>query len=949
MPAPEIIRQLVERFEENRDAYRSGRYNEAQLREEFLNPFFEALGWDLANKKNYAPDYREVVHEDSIDIEGKSKAPDYAFRIGRERKFFVEAKKPTVNIEYDIHPAYQLRRYAWNVHLPLSILTDFEEFAVYDCRNRPNHDDKASTGRTMFFNYKEYVEKWDEIAGIFSPEAIQKGSFEKYAIENRGKKGTTEVDDAFLEDIENWRKLLALNIALRNPQVADDRELNFAVQMTIDRIIFLRICEDKGIELEEQLLTASRKPDIYTELMRLFQNADRKYNSGLFHFKAETKGDSGIDTITPALAIDDKTLKEIIKSIYFPCPYIFKEIPVEILGQVYEQFLGKVIHLTAGHQARVEEKPEVRKAGGVYYTPSYIVDYIVQNTVGKLLEGKTPAEAANLKIVDPACGSGSFLLGVFQCLIDWHEDWYIKHNAEKWTKGKNPALVATGSGGWKLTTSEKKKILLNNIHGVDIDAQAVEVTKLSLLLKVLEEEFGQLSLKVERVLPDLGKNIQCGNSLIGHDYNEGKLFADEEERYKVNPFDWQDAFSQVFAHGGFDVVIGNPPYGASLSEIEKSYLNQSYKFVSDYETSQFFIAKSEYLAREKGYIGFIVPNTLFLNIFAKKFRQFLLTHFFIKSITNLSEVEVFENATVRTTIPILLKERLSNSEIEIFTFKSAKLYEFTNKTDQNNLLSDDSLWINELASSKNSILEKITDSSVQIGKILEVSQGLIPYDKYRGHDEFTIKNRIWNANTKKDKTYKKELRGGDVTRYSVKWNGYQWISYGPWLAAPRKPEFFNQPRLLFREITDPKFCLLHVAFTEDEYYNNPGIINCISKGSLYSLLYILGISNSRLIGYWHFNFSPKAKKGIFPKILVNDVRNIPIRSIDFTNRNEKNRHGRMVSLVERMITLHNQTPRTPQEKESLQREIAATDRQIDKLVYELYGLTEEEIKIVEGV
>ena len=220
---------------------------------------------------------------------------------------------------------------------------------------------------------------------------------------------------------------------------------------------------------------------------------------------------------------------------------------MEILGQVYEQFLGKVIRLTPGHMVKVEEKPEVRKAGGVYYTPKYIVDYIVQNTVGKLLEGKTPTEAAELKIVDPACGSGSFLLGAFQHLLDWHIQWYSENEPEKWAKGKNPAVMQASGGGWKLTTAKKKEILVNNIHGVDIDTQAVEVTKLSLLLKVLEEESGQLSLGIERVLPDLGKNIQCGNSLIGEDYFEGQLVVDEEERRRVNPFDWQRAFPQVFA------------------------------------------------------------------------------------------------------------------------------------------------------------------------------------------------------------------------------------------------------------------------------------------------------------------------------------------------------------------------------------------------------------------
>lgn len=549
MPAPEIIRQLVEKFEENYAAYHSGKYNEAQLRQEFIDKFFEALGWDVYNKNGVAPDYRDVVVEDSLEIEGSSKAPDYAFKIGKERKFYVEAKKPRVDIQYDIHPAYQLKRYAWNAHLPLSILTDFEELAVYNCKNKPNPSDSAATGRDLYFRYTEYVDRWDEIAAIFSKDAVWKGSFDRFAESSKGKKGTTGVDDAILDDIENWRKLLALNIALRNPQVADEHQLNYAVQMTIDRILFLRICEDRGIEPEEQLKNISKTAGIYPQLVELFRRADLKFNSGLFHFNKEKGNDGTPDTFTPGLKIDDRVLKEIISSIYYPCPYIFKEIPVEILGQVYEQFLGKVVRLTAGHQARIEEKPEVRKAGGVYYTPKYIVDYIVQNTVGKLLEGKTPAEAADLKIVDPACGSGSFLLGAFQHLIDWHEQWYNENQPEKWARGKNPAVLPSSGGGWRLTTTKKKEILVNNIYGVDIDAQAVEVTKLSLLLKVLEEESGQLSLGLERALPDLGKNIRCGNSLIGPDYYEGRqmpMFGDAE-LYRVNPFDWKAAFPQVFA------------------------------------------------------------------------------------------------------------------------------------------------------------------------------------------------------------------------------------------------------------------------------------------------------------------------------------------------------------------------------------------------------------------
>ena len=252
MTTPDVIKDLVKRFDEHRDAYRSGKYNETQLRREFLDPFFEALGWDVFNRQSYAEMYKDVIHEDSLEIEGENKAPDYAFRIGGTRKFFVEAKKPSVKIETDIHPAFQLRRYAWSAKLALSILTDFEEFAVYDCRAKPDKTDRASTGRVKLLSYKDYVEKWDEIADIFSREAVLKGSFDSYAEGLKGRKGTAEVDDAFLAEIERWRDLLAKNIAIRNPSLSV-RELNYAVQMTIDRIVFLRICEDRGVEHDEQL------------------------------------------------------------------------------------------------------------------------------------------------------------------------------------------------------------------------------------------------------------------------------------------------------------------------------------------------------------------------------------------------------------------------------------------------------------------------------------------------------------------------------------------------------------------------------------------------------------------------------------------------------------------------------------------------------------------------
>lgn len=353
MPAPNIIHQLVERFEEHREAYRLSKYNEAQLRREFLDPFLEALGWDIFNKQGHAETYKEVIHEDSLEVEGATKAPDYAFRVGGQRKFFVEAKKPSVNIQSDIYPAFQLRRYSWSAKLPLGVLSDFEEFAIYDCRSKPDKKDKATTGRVAYYSFREYVEKWDEIADIFSREAVLKGSFDKYAESVKGKKGTIEVDDAFLSEIEHWRDVLARNFAIRNSSLTT-RELNYAVQMTIDRIIFLRICEDRGIERYEKLKEVSQQENVYEGLCQVFQQADARYNSGLFHFKDEKEASSSADSLTLGLSVDDKVLREILGSLYYPeSPYVFSEIPSDILGQVYERFLGKVIRLTAGHQAKV--------------------------------------------------------------------------------------------------------------------------------------------------------------------------------------------------------------------------------------------------------------------------------------------------------------------------------------------------------------------------------------------------------------------------------------------------------------------------------------------------------------------------------------------------------------------------------------------------------------------
>jgi type I restriction-modification system DNA methylase subunit len=965
-PMKEALKQisdLVERFERNIEAYRSPAYNETQLRIEFIDPFFEALGWDVTNKAGYAEQYKDVIHEDAIKIAGATKAPDYCFRIGGVRKFFLETKKPSIDIKTQTSPAYQLRRYAWSAKLPISILTDFEEMAIYDCRLRPKPSDKPSVGRVRSYTYTQYHDSFEEIYNLLSKESVLKGSFDKFAESERQKRGTTEVDGEFLKEIESWREALAKDIALKNPRLTVP-ELNFAVQLTIDRIIFLRMCEDRGIEHYGQIQNLLNGTNTYRRLREIFYHADDKYNSGLFDFKA--------DRLTPELKVDDRPLKDIFKNLYYPeSPYEFSVLGADILGHVYEQFLGKVIRLTEGHRAKVEEKPEVRKAGGVYYTPTYIVDYIVKNTVGKICEGKTTRQISTLRVLDPACGSGSFLLGAYQYLLDYHRDWYQKDGPQKHTKE-----IYQGHGGqWYLTIQEKKRILLNNIYGVDIDPQAVEVTKLSLLLKVMEGENQdtlerQMRLFRERALPDLGSNIKCGNSLIGPDfYSVGAGLAlplfKEEETYRINAFDWEKEFFEIMKQGGFDAVIGNPPYVdiKSLPEPDVKYIFHKFKFANNrINLFASFIEKALEIIPAKGFLfSMIVPTALLSQESYKALRQWITRNFCIASLVRLPN-ESFGASTgdvkVDTIIFVFSSKLHKPQKTEIIGYagherifridpKTAYIHGFVEQDSW--AATNDCVWSLNIPKEQESILKKCEIDAVPLEKCVEFSLGITPYDKYKGHTQNLIHKKIFHASYKKDKTFRKLLAGNDVRRYDIVWNEKLWISYGPWIGAPREQRFFTNKRILVKQIIDWTTKRIWASVTNEELYNAQNAFNLL-QNSEYSLEYILGILNSKLITFYHHKRYLDEFKMRFQKILIKDCKRFPIRTINFSDPKDKRRHDKMVELVERMLTLHKQllVVKTPDDKTRLQRQIDATDHQIDQLVYELYGLTEKEIQIVEG-
>ncbi len=1000
MKAPQEIIALVERFDQNLQAYQSGKYNETQLRREFIDPFFKALGWDVENTSGYAEAYKDVIHEDAIKIGSANKAPDYSFRVGGTRKFFVEAKKPSVNIAEDIGPAYQLRRYAWSAKLSLSILSDFEEFAVYDCRVKPDKADKASTARIIYLKYKEYLTRWEEIASIFSKEALMKGSFDKYAETTKTKRGTAGVDAAFLSEIDSWRQTLAQNIALRNLSLTQ-RELNFAVTKTIDRIIFLRICEDRGIEPYGRLMALQNGADVYLRLTKYFYDADDKYNSGLFHFKREKDRFEPPDDLTLTLSVDDKILKDIFKSLYYPeSPYEFSVLPADILGQVYEQFLGKVIHLTPGHRARVEEKPEVRKAGGVYYTPTYIVDYIVKNTVGKLLEGKTPKAAKKLRILDPACGSGSFLIGAYQYLLDWHRDKYIEDGAEKHAKGKDPKLYQRIRNEWRLTTAERKRILLNNIYGVDIDPQAVEVTKLSLLLKVLEGESDEtiksaFRLFNERALPDLGNNIKCGNSLIGPDFYEGKQtsFLDTEEMQRVNAFDWEREFPEIFKAGGFDAVIGNPPYLNiddvwGKGDIRLKTLKNMYPEIYNDKTDILFYFLLKAAVLSKNYVSFIISRAFLEAYKADRLRTWLLSNTVIQEIVDFQNYYIFKGVGITTSIIKLCKDK-PPPYFDVYKLKNENQvdeeisYDLVNiksnfehyKVKQSDLSGASWTFVNQ---TDKDIIKKIDSLGVSIGDILLIGQGM----QTGRNDVFGKRNikelRQWNVLKSQ---YYKRASNSDIQRYSVRDRGEYLLylenveEFNTLTSGIQKHLKDNAEALKERAAFQRGNCLWwkYTWPLHKEFYSSPKIM-CpyLSKYNRFAidqsceyigltdttvlfenkqpenLHYLLGLLNSQLLTFRYKSIG-KLKSGGVLEYFWNGVSKLPIRRIDFNKTDEKKMHDNMVQLVEQMLSLNKQLTeaKIDHDQTLIQRQIDATDNQIDKLVYELYDLTPEEIAIVE--
>ncbi|GHU62213.1 adenine methyltransferase [Spirochaetia bacterium] len=1002
---PPELQQLITNFSGHYESYKRPDYNETALRRDFLDKFIKILGWDVDNEANLHEAFREVIHEDRLKIKEQSKAPDYCIQMGSAKAFYIEAKKPSVNLRDDPSPALQVRRYGWTAGMPVCLLSDFDEFVVYDTSVKPKNTDSAAVARIFYCNYKDLdvhnpknagtETNWEYIYSLFSKEAVWKGSLIKLKTFNK-KKGTQEVDEVFLQEIEAWREALAANITNRNAAI-QERELNYVIQKTIDRIIFLRICEDRGIEEEGKLKAAAAgkgEPvgSVYKQLLKLFLDADDRYNSGLFHFHTEKATDDEPDTLSEKITIDDKVLKDIIKNLYYPDgPYEFAVLPADILGSIYERFLGKVIRLTPGHRAKVEDKPEVKKAGGVYYTPQYIVSYIVENTVGPQLADKTPASLKNFRILDPACGSGSFLIVAYQYLLDW----YLGQYTQKPDQYKKQ-LTKIGSGGtggpvspadYKLTIAERKRILTDHMYGVDIDSQAVEVARLSLLLKALEglnSQEIQKELFNERVLPNLSGNVKCGNSLIGNDfYAQDVLGFTEEEQLKINAFDWDKEYPEVFKDGGFDVVVGNPPYfniqtlGAGAKEVK--YIQDKYDRIWQDKSDILFYFIYKGLQISKGSLGFIVSNAFLFSDKAQKLRNHIIQDGRLSRIVNFEQYMVFEDASITSGIFIFEKGKQQTKAVVVKEKEHSpgEIMEIINDNrnyfEVNFTQNDVFALVNEKIKILNDRIDKDTTPLQDlfiIGKGMETAADdiFLFNDLPKQFPAKFIKRRISGKNIVRyyiDDNLEYVLYFEDIENFSelpasiqdhLKNNKKRLSeradkkrrSTAPWwnYTFAMHKEYYHLPKL---------YCsrrAFHNTFGYDEGFDYLGFSNMTvifgTNGDI-SLKYIMGLLNSSLLNFRYKSIGKQTGGGSF-EYFPNGVGKLPIFVPDMKKAAEKEKHDNLVALVDQMLALkkREQAETVPQTKTMIGRQIVALDTQIDKAVYKLYGLTTEEIEVVEG-
>lgn len=1004
------LTRLVERFDRQHPTFTSPDYNEATLRADFLDPLFRALGWDVGNQKGLIHTEREVDIEVRTHMSGRQTRADYVFRVARTDRFTCEAKKPAEAL-HNRH-IFQAKRDAFNRGIPLALLSDFEELKIFVVGARPVLDE-PHTGEWKVLHFRQYPDAARELWDLLAYENVAAGSVDrlidslpKRPLKLKGRQGylikpdrTRSLDTDFLNFLDGVRQQLGSDLLKHNDRtdLLQGHRLNEAAQRIIDRLVFLRICEDRGIDTGTLLETLFR--DWFRQQPESHQPKLRKvsHQTQLRFGRAADEDPAGYDSArrTPAegglyreltehiraldqrppsykpffngqlfkphfsedLVIGDEWLANFILDLTSDdSGYNFADIKVEILGDAYERFLGHIL-VPKGRGTAIEEKPEVRKAGGVYYTPRYITDYIVEQTIGRLLDGKTPKEVEKLRFLDPACGSGSFLIRAYERVME-HYLRYFTANPDK--RRKDDCFV-DAAGNVRLTTALKRRILENNIYGVDIDAQAVEVTQLSLYLKMLEgENRDTLRQQTElfrdqALLPSLSANIKCFNSLIGSDFS-----LDPAELVRVNAGDWDVHFEAIMKAGGFDAVVGNPPYvivsPESFDPVQSAYLRR-YQ-VAQYKADLFhlFIERGLSLCRSAGKFGMIIPNTWLTLQFTEKLREFVLTKSKIEELVIFDHL-VFAEADVFTAL--LFLERTSptpDHESRVKKMASATTSDELHKASP--LTVAQSIWTANTGftietrrlNPEGKLVERLLTSFGALEKVARASLGAQAYNSSK-HTKEQIEKRVFHADRKLGKEYMLEIGGSAVSRFDLQKDETKWIKYGPWLHDYREMDWLTGPRILIREIAGKAPHRIFACYTEEMLCNYKTVLNVNpSSDTQVSMKFLLGLLNSQLLSFLYPYTSTKQVAASFPRLSVRDIKRLPIAVPNVQEASGRQLHDRFVALVDKMLTL---TPalraaKTDAEKATLQNAVTKTDREIDQLVYQLYGLTPDEIALVEG-
>jgi len=1027
------LNHLVSIFERGLAEFKSSGYVEAQLRDDFLNPFFRALGWDLENSAGLIQTKREVEIESRTEIGGRQKRADYLFRTDGHNRFVCEAKKPAEVLHGGY--AFQAKRYAWNKDLPLAMLSNFEEFKIYIVGGKP-YTDEPLAGLWKSWHFRQLPIVAQEIWNLLARDRVAAGSIEQL-LETLPKtppgKGKARqqwlikpdrarsLDVDFLNFLDEARRDLASDLIRHNDRadLLEGSKLNEAVQHILDRILFLRICEDRDIDTgtrldsivqtwrrnfdKEEGARAHQKPlelrdappadfgysgirapkgSLWRGIVRHFRALDRRppshvpfFNGNLFkpHFSEELiVGDDWLARFVLDLSDDES-------------PYLFSYIPVEILGTIYERFLGKIVR-PQGRGVTIEEKPEVRKAGGVYYTPRYIVEYIVAQTVEKLLHDAKPEATLKLHFLDPACGSGSFLLRVFEVVCEHWEQWFMSkpgNRKRKWCR------VDEKTGAVHLTMSLKRQILTSNVFGVDLDPAAVEVTQLSLYLKMLENENRNTLQRQRELLPDdddpllppLENNIKCGNSLIASDFS-----MMSEDLVRVRAFDWNVGFKDIMKTGGFDAVVGNPPY----IRIQGFPADQVNYFVKNYQSATGnndiyinFVERGFGILRKSGCLGMILPNKFFRTDYGVGLRKLLSAQAAVYKVVDFGAAQVFE-ATTYTCLLFLCKEAQSD-----FAFSTSKANELSLKRVRferrpSASLNDDAWTFADRQASQ--LGEKIRAAGVRLLDIpAEMSRG-----SSSGDDEVFMVDADCHGLEKK--VLRTPLFASDFGRYHFapesKWRIiFPYVADGDHFRLLKASEFRQQfPRAFghlqqhegklrerkqFKEwfgYSAPRNLELHdCAQIAVPLLANGGAFALVPKATRGTLCpmasggftitlgakcavkpeFVLGLLNSKLL-FWYLRQISNVFRGGWITCTKQYFGELPIRSIDFSKPADKARHDRVVGLVDKLLGLMPKLrqARSESERQTLQNAVTAADQQIDALVYELYGLTEAEIKLV---